>query len=239
VAIGNILEGVPFWFDLSLRAFYTATLMQLLNPFALGCGVVSVLMLTLHGGIYLVNKLESNLGWRVYRFIYLAGAGFIVAYALAGYYLLHSVRGYQVASTLAQDGPSNPLYKQVITGVGLWWHNYTVMPSLMLIPALGFVGAVLAMGLVYAKWLKMAWWLSAVMVMAVVASVGVTLFPFILPSSLQPSMSLLVFDASSSRLTLLIMLIATAVFMPIILLYTSWVYHVMRGKVSVDSNTHY
>ena len=40
--------------------------------------------------------------------------------------------------------------------------------------------------------------------------------------------------ASSSQLTLFIMLLAVAVFMPLILLYTSWVFHVLRGRVSLE-----
>lgn len=57
------------------------------------------------------------------------------------------------------------------------------------------------------------------------------MFPFILPSSLDPRSSLTVWDASSSHLTLFIMLVVTVIFVPLIVLYTSWVYHVLWGKV--------
>ncbi len=59
------------------------------------------------------------------------------------------------------------------------------------------------------------------------------MFPFLLPSSSDPRSSLTVWDASSSRLTLWIMLIATAIFLPVILCYTSWAMRVMRGKVTL------
>ncbi|HEX7747263.1 MAG TPA: cytochrome d ubiquinol oxidase subunit II, partial [Bordetella sp.] len=61
------------------------------------------------------------------------------------------------------------------------------------------------------------------------------LFPFLLPSSSQPAAGLTIWDASSSRMTLWIMLIAVAVFLPVITLYTAWVYRVMRGKVTHES----
>ncbi len=57
------------------------------------------------------------------------------------------------------------------------------------------------------------------------------MFPFILPSSLDPKSSLTVWDASSSHLTLFIMLVVTLIFLPIILAYTAWVYKVLWGKV--------
>ena len=67
-----------------------------------------------------------------------------------------------------------------------------------------------------------------------ISTAGVALFPFLLPSSLDPNSSLTVWDASSSRLTLFIMLLATAIFMPIIIIYTSIVFRVLRGKVTLQ-----
>jgi len=61
--------------------------------------------------------------------------------------------------------------------------------------------------------------------------VGASMFPFILPSSIDPRASLTVWDSSSSHLTLFIMLVVTGIFIPIIVAYTSWVYHVLWGKV--------
>ena len=60
------------------------------------------------------------------------------------------------------------------------------------------------------------------------------MFPFILPSTVNPQFSLMVWDASSSHLTLFIMLVCAVIFMPIILAYTSWVFHIMRGKVKEE-----
>ena len=67
----------------------------------------------------------------------------------------------------------------------------------------------------------------------IIGTAGVSLFPFLLPSSSNPDASLIVWDSSSSLLTLQIMLAATIIFLPIVLLYTSWVYYVMRGPVTV------
>ena len=74
--------------------------------------------------------------------------------------------------------------------------------------------------------------------MGVIGTVGVSMFPFILPSSVNLASSLLVWDASSTKLTLLLMLFAVIIFLPIILLYTTWVYRTLRGKVNKETIEH-
>jgi cytochrome d ubiquinol oxidase subunit II len=64
----------------------------------------------------------------------------------------------------------------------------------------------------------------------IIATVGLSMFPFILPSSTDPKSSLTVFNASSSQLTLFIMLLVTAVFLPIVLAYTAWAFKIMWGR---------
>ena len=79
---------------------------------------------------------------------------------------------------------------------------------------------------------KLAVVASGASVMGVVATAGLSMFPFILPSSLDPSMSLTVWDASSSRGTLALMLVATVLCPPFVLAYTAFVYRVLCGRVT-------
>ncbi|OXH83407.1 cytochrome d ubiquinol oxidase subunit 2, partial [Burkholderia multivorans] len=86
-----------------------------------------------------------------------------------------------------------------------------------------------------------AFFCTGLMIVGVILTAGFSMFPFIMPSSLDPTSSLTVWDSTSSEKTLLVMLFAVIVFLPIILVYTSWVYRVMRGKVTrqvLDENTH-
>ena len=76
---------------------------------------------------------------------------------------------------------------------------------------------------------------SSTAIFGIITTAGLSLFPFLLPSSTMPVASLTLWDASSSQLTLWVMLLATLVFLPIILLYTSWVFRVMRGPVTTQS----
>ncbi len=73
--------------------------------------------------------------------------------------------------------------------------------------------------------------------MTTITTAGIALFPFLMPSSAAPSASLTVWDASSSKLTLEIMLGAVVILLPIVLAYTAWVYRVLRGPVKAEHIT--
>lgn len=234
VAIGNVLQGVPFYFDDTLRLFYTGTLWQLLNPFALLCGIIAICLFCMHGGLYLATKTEYPLRERAIKYSRWFALLLIVLFAVAGLWVAFGVHGYALAQPIPPDGPSNPLTKTVVTQVGAWLNNYSIHSWMILGPILGFVGASLAFLLARRGNSIMAFLSSSVAVFGVIATVGLSMFPFILPSSTNPNASLLVWDASSSQLTLFIMLIATLIFLPIIILYTTWVYRVLRGKVTAD-----
>lgn len=234
VAIGNVIQGVPFYFDSSLRAFYTGSLWDLLNPFGLWCGLVSVTMLLMHGGNFLTIKTQGAIQRRARNAVRFSAFAYIVLFAAAGYWLATQILGYLVVTPVVMDGPSNPLYKHVVLQKGAWLLNYQHFPWMMAAPSFGFLGALLAMLFTTLRCNKTAWLASSLSVLGTIATVGLSMFPFILPSSSHPDMSLLLWDSSSSQLTLLIMLIATLIFMPIIVAYTSWVYYVMRGPVTAS-----
>ena len=71
---------------------------------------------------------------------------------------------------------------------------------------------------------------SGVGILGIISTAGVSMFPFLMPSDIMPTASLTVWDASSSQLTLFVMLIATLIFLPIVLAYTALVFRVLRGR---------
>jgi cytochrome d ubiquinol oxidase subunit II len=233
VAFGNVLQGVPFQFDDVLRMTYSGSLFGLFNPFALLCGVVSVTMLTMHGAAWLACKTEDALRARAQRAGMLAALLLVVLFVLGGFWAAY-LDGYVLQSFGGMDGPSNPLAKQVIRQSGALMANYVTMPWFMLAPGLGVAGAVLAALLLGLRRLRvLAFLCSGVAIAGVIATAGVSLFPFLMPSSLDPASSLTVWDASSSATTLLIMTVVTIVLLPVVILYTAWVYRVLRGPVTV------
>ena len=232
VAFGNLFVGVPISFDTDLRLTNDITLLSLLNPFALLAGLVSVSMLTLHGATWLSLKADGAPGKRARAFVPYAAGAFIVLFTLAGLWTLQ-MNGFRITSAFVADGPSNPLMKTAARVAGGWWQNYTLHPVFWLAPLVAYLGALLAV--LTRKIPLLAWVSSALVPLGVIATAGLSLFPFLLPSTTNPDMSLTVWDASSSKLTLEIMLGCVVIFLPIILAYTGWAYRVMRGPVKAES----
>jgi cytochrome bd ubiquinol oxidase subunit II len=232
VAFGNLFRGVPFRFDETLRVTYEGGLFGLLNPWALLCGLVSAAMLAMHGGAWLALKTEGALARRARNAAIGVSLVLILLFTLAGLWLAFGIPGYVIQSAIAPAGPSNPLNKSVTREAGAWLSNYGVHPWLALAPALAYLGAAATAALQRGKRPLLGFLASGVGVAGVVATAGVSLFPFLLPSSLDPNSSLTVWDASSSPMTLFIMLVATLLFLPLIILYTAWIFRVMRGPVT-------
>lgn len=233
VAVGNALEGVPFSFDSMLRLTYEGTFLGLLNPFALLCGLVSLAMLVMHGGAYLAVKTEDPVEGRAIWAARMAAVVLMVLFTLAGVWVATLLPGYVLPDPgIAADGPSNPLGKVVATETGAWLYNYGRYPWMLAAPILGYVGALGVLLFLRGGSSVLALISSGLSVFGVVATAGVSMFPFLLASSSEPGHSLTVWDSSSSHMTLFLMLLATVIFMPLILLYTSWVFWVMRGKVT-------
>lgn len=233
VAFGNFLLGVPFRFDSTLRVFYEGSFFALLNPFAVLCGLVSVAMLAMHGATYASFKTHAQMSERAAAAARIAAVGYVVLFTICGVLISTFVDGYRIVSEINTSGPSNPLGKSVIVGTGAWLDNYGRHPWMLLAPILGYLGAIGTFLLVRSR-PGIALLASGVTAAATVCTAGFSAFPFMLPSSLDPGSSLTVWDASSSQLTLFIMLIATLIFMPLVLAYTAWVFRVLRGKVSLD-----
>lgn len=235
VAMGNVLQGVPFRLAPDMRIFYEGSFFGLLNPFALLCGGVSLAMLVMHGSAWLQLKTQGPIADRARAFGSVAALLTLVLYALAGYVLWNWVDGYRVTSALPTGGPSNPLLKMVEVQPGAWFANYAARPWMWAAPGLGLAGALLAFVGLRLRREVFTLLASALGIMGIILSVGASMFPFILPSSIDPRAGLTVWDSSSSHLTLFIMLVVTAIFIPLIVAYTSWVYKVLWGKVDADA----
>ena len=232
VAFGNLLQGVPFHFDDDLRPLYTGGFFDLLNPFALLCGLVSVAMLTAHGAIYVWMKTTEGVAERARRAGMAASLVTFVLFAAGGLWVHAAITGYTITGAIDHAGPSNPLRKTVELAVGAWFDNYRAHPWTAIAPLLGLIGPLLATFLLARRKPFGAFLASALALLGIIATPGLAMFPFILPSSTEPKASLTVWDSSSSQLTLFIMLIAVAIFLPIVLAYTAWVYRVLYGKIT-------
>jgi cytochrome d ubiquinol oxidase subunit II len=231
VAFGNLLQGVPFHYDENLVPHYTGTFWQLLNPFALLAGFLSSTMITFHGANYLMHRTERAVQERARRAALAFGALLVIAFATAGVWVA-SMKGYAITTGAAPGAPSNPLAKTVALEAGAWLRNYERYPYAMLLPALGFAGALTGMLLAWLRRPLAAFVASSIAMLGIIGTAGVSMFPFVMPSSSDPRSSLTAWDATSSHLTLGLMFFAVLVFMPIVVFYTGWAYRTMRGKVT-------
>ena len=231
VAIGNVLLGVNFSFDNFMIIENKIGFFELFTPFSLLCGLLSVSMLTVQGACFLSIKTEGDIQKRVKKLLNILPFVNIALFALGGL-MLQKIDGYVITKILSHSADSNPLNKEVSRQAGAWLNNYSTYKWFIIAPILGFVGQIFAMILSHFKHDVKAFIASSLSVLGIIASVGLTCFPFILPSSLNPNSSLTLWDASSSYHTLVVMFIAALIFVPLIISYTSYVFMVLRGKVN-------
>lgn len=235
VAVGNVLLGAPFTLDDTLRPLYTGHFFGLLTPFALLAGLVSLAMLVTQGATVIALRTKGPVAERAQTYGQQAALASLVLFALAGLWVSFGLPGYRITSLVETGGPSNPLGKTVELVAGGWTANYAAYPWMLIAPVAGLFGAAGAFLMLRAGRPGLAFLASSLSIFGIISTAGVSLFPFLLPSSTNPDASLTVWDASSSQLTLFIMLAVTLVFMPIILAYTAWVFRVMAGPVTTET----
>ena len=245
VAVGNLMEGVPFQYDpVSLRFFYGTTmadangfagLLGLLNPFSLYCGVVSLLMMCLHGASYVALRSDGIVHQRAKKSIRVIAAVLMAMFALGGLWVAH-LSGY-VWTPMAHP-MLHPLANHVVIEQGAWLRNFHLYPWMMIAPALVFVGGLLALKFAGGERRRMTFLASCLVTWGTVATFGLSMYPFLIPSSSMPAQSLLLWNASSSQLSLLGILICAAIMLPVIFVYTAFVYRKIWGRgahtMSVD-----
>ncbi len=233
VAFGNLFQGLPFNFDELTRSTYTGSFWALLNPFAIVCGLVSVLMLVLHGGVWLQMRAGGDIQQRSRRVAGITGLLLSVLLVVAGLWLYTSIPGYSISSAVIADASSNPLSKTVVQTAD-WFNNYALYPMLWLLPLAAVVLPLLTSLLAWAGRYGLAFLTSSLSISSIILLAGVTLFPFVMPSSTDMASSLTLWDATSSKLTLEVMLWVAVIFVPIILLYTIWCYVKMWRRIEPD-----
>ena len=234
VAVGNVLQGAPFRLDSDLRSHYEGTLLGLFSPFALLTGLLSVSMLALHGAGWLSLKIEEGPALvRARRFGSFAAIASIILFALGGFLIATGKIGFRIDAAADPAGPSNPHYSGTVAAAGAWLDNYGKHSWMIAAPALGLLGPVIAWFGIQRRSYLLNFAGSALATIGIISTVGLSMFPFILPSSIDPSSSLTVWNASSSHLTLWIMLVVTIIFLPIVLGYTTWAFRVMFGRITL------
>ncbi|PSV59012.1 cytochrome d ubiquinol oxidase subunit II [Photobacterium sp. GB-3] len=230
VAFGNLMQGVPFELNEFMIPTYKGSFFGLLNPFALLCGVVSLLMIVTQGATFLQMKTTDAIHERSRKVA--AGSAILMAvvFVIAGF-VSQSINGYVITSEIIKNAPSDPTMKEVMRETGALFNNYKDYPALWIAPILAVVMPLLTALCSRANRAGFAFLFSSLTMVGVVLTFGFATFPFIMPSSLDPHISLTIWDATSSELTLKIMTVVAFIMVPVILAYTSWCYYKMFGRL--------
>jgi cytochrome d ubiquinol oxidase subunit II len=232
VAIGNLFLGLPFTFNADMRISYQGGFFGLFSPFGVFCGVLGLAMLALHGATWIHLRTDDIVQARARRAAIVLGLAVAALFALGGWWM-QSLPGLRLESVGDVNRALTPLSKTVTSAPGAWLDNLHNWKHVWIAPVAGIAGALLAAfgAARRSGWTGLAG--SSIAVIGIIATAGLALFPFVLPSSSSPVSSLTAWDAVSSQRTLGIMLFVVVVMLPIIGVYTAWAYRVMRGTVTL------
>ncbi|MCG6308117.1 cytochrome d ubiquinol oxidase subunit II [Vibrio alginolyticus] len=230
VAFGNLIQGVPFTLNDLMMVTYHGSFFGLLNPFALLCGAISLGMFLMMGTTWLQMKTTEEVYCRARKYTTQSSLSVAVLFVLAGFWV-QFIDGYVIVGELNTLAASNPLAKEVVRESGAWMRNFADYPAMCIAPLLGVLMPLLTILATKVEKNGLAFLFSSLTSTGIILTAGFSMFPFVMPSDLEPNHSLTMWDSTSSELTLQIMTGIAAIFVPIILMYTSWAYYKMFGRL--------
>jgi cytochrome bd ubiquinol oxidase subunit II len=202
VVFANIFKGVPF----DTNGIYHGTFFTLLNPYGIIGGLLFVIMFIVHGNLWLLVKTPKD--------------------------TIHK----KAEKVVGKLWFAWLILAVLLLGCSWWatklWENYVKTPILILIPGLAIIALLLVMEFIRKQaWLK-AWFSSAVAILFTTMWGIVGLYPRLYPSSLTDLYSKTIANSASSPMTLKIMLVVVIIFVPLIIVYQSWVYKKFSYKIT-------
>jgi cytochrome d ubiquinol oxidase subunit II len=233
--IGNLFLGLPLAYDpILLRSFYLGTFLGLFHPFAVVCGIAAVFMCLMHGTAYLNRRTEADLKEFFQSLQSKFTIMFLIMMTLAGLMLMH-IPGYILLAMPSQP-TLDPLHNVVAVAPGLWWQSIVLSPFKILPVVLIYLFAILSLSTKRLGSGHLSFWLSGATIAATIILFGATLFPFIVPSSINPAQSLTVWNATSAQYTLMGMFYICLFFLVIIFIYKFWAFSMLwRDKKTLNT----
>ncbi len=208
VAVGNAVIGVP----IDQKGVFHGTFFTLLRPAPLLMGVVGVFMFLMHGTAYLLRKTEGEVFEMAKKFAYISFFGYIGTLIITDFIL-------------------------VIVAPELY-NNYFKYPIFWIAPIILIAGLILYFkNLINQNYDKVIYG-STLVSLGTVLTIALASYPVLIRSTIDPKYNLTIWNSASSHLTLTVMLIATLIFMPMVITYTIYVYRVFKGKVSSEGGYH-
>lgn len=211
VLLGVAFANIFMGIPIDGDGVFQGTIITLLNPYGLGGGLLFLTLFMLHGSLWLAIKSEGPLQERA---AFCARRIWLVVFIVSAVFLVISF-----------------FYTNL-------YSNYLTRPVLFVIPLIAVISLANTRILIGLK----AWtaaWASSALTIASVTFFGIAgLYPVLLPSTISKAFTVTIFNASSSPLTLKIMLAVALVFVPVVIIYQGWFYRTFGGKVQ-ESDSHY
>jgi cytochrome bd ubiquinol oxidase subunit II len=208
VSLGNIISGVP----VAENKEFAGTFWGLLNPYSIFVALTAVLILRLHGRLYLMNKTKEELFERIKGKIVLSWLIFLVFFLILSLWTI--------------------FWKSTIMS------NYNENVILYLVPCLTLLSIFLILVMLKVKKFFAAFLFSSLSIALLIVQAGISIFPNLVFSNPIPENSLTIFNSSSSETTLYTMFIIACIGIPLILIYKFIMYSAFRGKVKLDSSSY-
>jgi cytochrome d ubiquinol oxidase subunit II len=227
---GNLFLGLPFTIDQTMGMHYEGQIWQLFSPYALLAGVLGLFMILSQGASYIMVRTEGVIHSRAKTALFTCALLTLICFVLIEIWTLQ-LKGF-VINNIDTNAFSNPFAKTVSVIDHGWAENYKNYSFMMIAPFLVIVSFLVAMLLAKLDKAILAFIATSVGLASIIISFGCLLFPFLVPSSINPNASLTLWDATSSYHTLSLSFIVALIFAPIVLTYTSWVYKIMSGKIT-------
>lgn len=230
VALANCFVGFPFYFEVhTFREFYTGGFLQLLSPFTIMAGCLSVFMVLMHGSVYLQRRTQGQIHALAFKVQCITASIVMILLTIIGYYLMTKIKGFTLIAS-AIDPTQNPFKNVVTSSVGAWVNSYYQYPWKFFGPIVAYFGVFFSIFFSYIKWAATAFWASCFAIGGIVASAGFTLFPFIMPSSTNMKQSITLWNSTSNQYSLNVMLYIGVVLFILILGYKIFAYHTIWAK---------
>lgn len=208
IAVGNILHGVP----IDSNGNYSGTFLGLLNPYSIGVGLLSLVLFTMHGAIYLATKSNGDLQDRCQKWATHLWMAFVVIYVVI------TVWTWIASPFLFKGSIGNPL---------------SIIFIIVLLGSIVYLPIFLKAGK-----FNRAFLLSSLIIAAMVGQMALSLYPRLVPSSIDLHNSLTIYNSSSSPLALQTMLIIALIGIPIVIVYSIFIHYVFRGKVEITEESY-
>ncbi|QJC33685.1 cytochrome d ubiquinol oxidase subunit II [Enterobacteriaceae endosymbiont of Donacia provostii] len=234
ITLGNIFKGIPFYMDKYYHIFFKGYFIDLFDLSSIIISITILIIIINHAASYLqIRIIEKNINYRLNIILKLFSILSIILLILSFISIVFYTKGYKIHLSLYDNDVNNFLKIYNITHEKyLWINNFKKHQYLYIIPLLSIFFTLFMMISSICKRLIMTFIFSILNIVSVITTIGIMIFPFIVPSSIKSIQSLTIWNATSSTLTLKIMLYIVIIFMPFVLMYTFWCYKKMFFKIN-------